>query len=287
MVVGLVLVAVGVMALAWWAFCAISRLGALIWWARGVWADDAPGELGDRLRRWLAPRWHYPFVGAGSIVASVLGALAVQEIVSGADPAAPPALVLVCVFLRSVWMAWFPWPRTQPAGLRVYPLVVVTGPLASALGMLAVWVLVLGGQMLSSGGHRWLALSSVPLAVLIVLLATLIGRIGRTLIPCSAPNRLEIYDLLTTEAIDRGKELALSCSPLAEGRSTPPALAAKRQAGNGSPCIHGGLADPIHRALRWVLGGIPALTAPQSEPFKTSVPRPACSSSLSSAGRIS
>jgi hypothetical protein len=237
--VGLVLVAVGLLALAWWAFCAISLLGSLVWWVRAIWKDDAPGELGDRLRRWLAPRWHLTLRGSGLDVASVAGALAVHEIVSAADPAAP-ALVLTGVFLRSVSMAWFPWPRTQPAGLRVYPLVVVTGPLASALGMLAVWVLVLGGQMLSSGGHRWLALSSVPLAVLIVLLATLIGRIGRTLIPCSAPNRLEIYDLLTTEAIDRGKELALSCSPLAEGRSTPPASAAERQAGNGSPCIHGG-----------------------------------------------
>ena len=203
LLLGLLLLAVALLALAWWAFCALSVLGSLIWWVRSVWEDDAPGELGDRLRRWLAPRWHYPFVGGGSVVASLAGALAVHEIVSGVDPALW-VLILAGVFLRSISMAWFPWPRTQPAGLRVHPLVALTGPLASALGMIAVWVLVLGGQMLSAGGHYWLALSSVPLAVLIVLLATFTGRVGRTLVPSSARNRADIYDLLTPEAIDRG-----------------------------------------------------------------------------------
>lgn len=177
-------------------------------------------------------------MGVGSIAASLAGALAVHEIVSGVDPALS-ALVLAEVFLRSVSMAWFPWPRTQPTGLRVYPLIAVTGPLASALGMLAVWVVVLGGQMLSAGGHYWLALSSVPLAILIVLLATFAGRLGRTLIPHSAPNRVDIHDLLTPEPIDRGRELALSRNPLPGSGTKPPSWPAEHSAGNGSPWIHG------------------------------------------------
>ncbi|HVC23816.1 MAG TPA: hypothetical protein VNH82_10395 [Candidatus Dormibacteraeota bacterium] len=238
LLLGLLLVAVALLALAWRAFCALSLLGSLSWWVRSVWEDDAPGELGDRLRRWLAPRWHYPFVGGGSIVASLAGALAVHEIVSGVDPGLS-ALVLTGVFLRSISMAWFPWPRTQPAGLRVYPLVALTGPLASALGMIAVWVLVLGGQMLNAGEAHWLALSSVPLAILIVLLATFTGRVGRTLVPSSARSRVLIDDLLTPEAIYRGRERTLACNPLTRPTSGPVVSTAEQGPDSPEPCIHG------------------------------------------------
>jgi hypothetical protein len=173
-----------------------------------IWHDDQPGEIGYHLKRWLVPRWHYPFVGDGSVIASVAGADAMHEIVKGANPAIP-ILVLAIVLVRSVSMAWLPWPRTRPAGLQVYPWVAVTGPLSSALGMAAVWVLVIGGQITGPvHSHQyWVALSCAPFAILIVLMATAVGRAGRILVPRSAPARTDMGTVLCLAGLSEEMDL--------------------------------------------------------------------------------
>ncbi len=180
-----------------WLIAILTITGSILWWLVDIWHDDQPGEIGYHLKRWLVPRWHYPFVGVGSVIASVAGADAMHEIVKGANPAIP-ILILAIVLARSVSMAWWPWPRTRPVGLHVYPWVAVTGPLASALGMAAVWVLVIGGQITGPvHSHQyWVALSCAPFAILIVLIATAVGRAGRILVPRSAPTRTDMSTVL-------------------------------------------------------------------------------------------
>ncbi len=197
---------------AWWVFAIVCLSGASMRWLWGLWKGDGPGHAGLAWRRRFAPLWHYPFIGVGSVIASMAGAVAVHEIVRGADPALP-LLVLVFVLARSFSMAWFPRHRTQFVGLRVFPWVAVTGPLSTALGMLAVWVMVLGGQTVGHANYHWLAMTSVPGAIGITLLATWIGRLGRTLVPSSGRFRLDILALLTPEAVAIGRDLALWRNP--------------------------------------------------------------------------
>ncbi|MHB1501975.1 MAG: hypothetical protein ACYCYK_12580 [Candidatus Dormibacteria bacterium] len=201
-------------AVVFWLIAILTIAGSILWWLKDIWHDDQPGEIGYHLKRWLAPRWHYPFVGVGSVIASVAGADAMHEIVKGANPA-PPILVLIIVLVRSVSMAWFPWPRTIPAGLHVYPWIAVTGPLASALGMAAVWVLVIGGQITGPPhSHQyWLSLSCASFAILIILMATAVGRAGRILVPRSAPNRTDMGTVL---------DLASSSEEMDLPRTPPP-----------------------------------------------------------------
>ena len=207
-------VALVVLLVAWWVFVAVAIVGAVLSWLWKRWRYG-PGEPGYAWKRRLAPLWHYPFIGVGSLAASLGGAAAVHEIVRGANSGLP-SLVLLCVLARSLSMAWFPWPRAPLVGLRVFPLVAITGPLSSLLGMLAVWVLVLGGQMLGQPHNRWLAMTLVPVAISVTLFATLIGRLGRTLVLGSRRSRLGIDKLPSPDAIERGKRLVLSQDPLSE-----------------------------------------------------------------------
>lgn len=223
---------------AWWVFAIVCISGALLGWLWGMWKGDGPGEVERAWRRRCAPLWHYPFVGAGSVVASLAGAVAVHEIVRGFDPALP-ILVLVFVLIRSLSMAWFPQPRARLAGLRVFPWVAVTGPLSSALGMLAVWVLVLGGQTVGHAHDHWLAMTSVPGAIAITLVATGIGRLGRTLVPSSASFRADILALLAPEAVAIGRDLALWRNPYQSGLVAPSAAQDPPESPHRSPCLHG------------------------------------------------
>lgn len=223
---------------AWWVFAIVCVSGALMRWLWGLWKGDGPGHAGRAWRRRFAPLWHYPLIGVGSVIASMAGAVAVHEIVRGADLALP-LLVLVFVLARSFSMAWFPHPRAQLVGLRVFPWVSVTGPLSTALGMLAVWVMVLGGQTVGLAHDRWLAMTSVPGAIAITLLATGIGRLGRTLVPSSGRFRLDILPLLTPEAVAIGRDLALRRNPY-RPRPVVPSAALDLSEGLGrSPCLHG------------------------------------------------
>ncbi len=223
---------------AWWVFAIVCISGALLGWLWGMWKADGPGEAERAWRRRFASLWHYPFIGVGSVIVSMAGATAVHEIVRGADSALP-LLVLVCVLARSLSMAWFPRPRAQFVGLRGFPWVAVTGPLSSVLGMLAVWVLVLGGQTMGHAHDHWLAMTSVPGAIAITLLATGIGRLGRTLVPRSARFRLDILALLPPEAVAIGRDLALWRNPHHQGPVAPPDAQDPSEAPGRSPCLHG------------------------------------------------
>ena len=223
---------------AWWVFAIVCISGALMGWLWGMWKGDGPGHAGRTWRRRFASLWHYPFIGVGSVIASMAGAVAVHEIVRGADPALP-LLVLVLILARSLSMAWFPHPRTQLVGLRVFPWVAVTGPLSTALGMLAVWVMVLGGQTVGHAHDHWLAMTSVPGAIAITLLATVIGRLGRTLVPSSGRFRLDTLGLLAPEAVAIGRDLALWRNPHHPSLVVPSAALDLSEGLGRSPCLHG------------------------------------------------
>ena len=219
LLIGLFL-AVVLVAFAVWAFAVVMALVAILPWAWATWNERDPGQLGGHLRAWLAPRYHYPFVGPGSIVASVAGAGAILDF--HLAPALS-MLILVAIFARSISMAWFPWPRSAPAGLSVYPLVAVTGPVSSGLGILAVLVLIWGGYHLDAGSARqWVALDSVPIAVALVLLATLVGRIGRTVTCGISQNRLASHQLLSLPGVERAKAQAMRESPLVKPAPSGP-----------------------------------------------------------------
>ena len=204
--------AVVLVAFALWAFAIAIAVVAIVPWAWATWNERDPGQPGGHLRAWLAPRYHYPFVGPGSIVASVAGAGAVF------DFHLAPALsmfILVAILARSISMAWFPWPRSVPAGLSVYPLVALTGPLSSGLGILAVLVLSWGSYHLDSGvAQHWLALDSAPIAIAMALVATLVGRIGRTVTRGITQSRLASHEVLSVSSVERAKAQALRESPL-------------------------------------------------------------------------
>ncbi|HUY10011.1 MAG TPA: hypothetical protein VMW80_11320 [Candidatus Dormibacteraeota bacterium] len=230
-------VALVVLLAVWWVFAGVVLVGAVLSW---LWRrrNDGPGESGQARKRRLAPLWHYPFVGTGSVGASLVGATAIHEIIRGVGPALPSLGVLL-VLARSLSMAWFPAEPAEHSGFRVYPLVVITGPLSSGLGMMAVWVLVLGGQTIHHPDDHWLAMTSVPPAITIVQAATGIGRLGRTLVPASAPFRVSIEALLTPEAVDLCRERAL-WRKLQSGY--PDALlreADLTESDGNSPCLHG------------------------------------------------
>ncbi len=63
-----------------------------------MWKGDGPERA---WRRWFAPLWRYPFIGVGSVIASLAAPAAVHEIVRGADPALP-VQALVFVLTRSI-----------------------------------------------------------------------------------------------------------------------------------------------------------------------------------------
>jgi hypothetical protein len=136
-------------------------------------------------------------------------------------------------------MAWFTAMQSPQSGLRVYPLVAITGPLSSGLAMLAVWVLVLGGQNIHDPHDHWLAMTSVPFAIAIVLVATGIGRLGRTLVPVSARSRVGIDALLTPEAVDVGRERAMSINPYSTYLDASRTVAELTDGRGGFPCLHG------------------------------------------------
>ncbi len=209
MVVGAAII---VLIAVYWLFLILSIAGSVVWGIWALWHDDEPGGIGYGLKRRLAPYLHYPFVGVGSVIATVFGADAVHEIVKGSNTALS-IVILIIVLARSVSMAWFPWPRTRPAGLRVYPWVTITGPLGSGLGMVAVWVMVIGGQTTGPVHNHayWLAMSAAPAAVLIMILSGAVGRAGRILVPSSAPNRIDIGSVLTLTAPD--DEMTLPRTP--------------------------------------------------------------------------
>jgi len=220
MVIGAAIV---VLIAVYWLFLVLSIAGSIVWGIWALWRADQPGEIGYELKRRLAPYWHYPFVGVGSVIACVFGADAVHEMVKGSNIALS-IVILIIVLARSVSMAWFPRPRTHPSGLRVYPWVAITGPLSSGLGMVAVWVMVIGGQ--STGpvhNHAyWVAMSFAPAAILIVILSAAVGRLGRIWVPTSAPNRTDIAAVLALAA--PGEEMALrrTPSPAPHHRTIPP-----------------------------------------------------------------
>ena len=86
---------------AWWVFAIVCISGALLGWLWRMWKGDGPGEAERAWRRRFAPLWHYPFIGVGAVIASLASAVAVHEIVPGADPALP-GLVLACVVVLSL-----------------------------------------------------------------------------------------------------------------------------------------------------------------------------------------
>ncbi|MHB1526948.1 MAG: hypothetical protein ACYCZN_11835 [Candidatus Dormibacteria bacterium] len=221
------LMVVGVAAIlliaAWWIFAILTIAGSILWWGRNVLREDQPGEVGYALKRWLAPRWHYPFVGVGSVLASVFGSDAVHELVRGGNLALS-VLILTVVLARSISMAWWPWPGTHPTGLQVYPWVAVTGPLSSAIGMAGVWIMVIGGQVMPPvHNHQyWVAMSAGPVAVLIIILSAAIGRVGRIWVPRSAANRTDLDTVLALAAPGDAMDLRQTPSPAPHHRTIPP-----------------------------------------------------------------
>jgi len=234
----IVVVVVVLLLVAWWVVGIVFISAALLGWVWRMWNGDGLGETGRAWRRRFAPLWHYPFIGVGSVAASIAGAVAVHEIIRGVDPALP-VLVLFGVLTRSLSMAWFPRPRAQLVGLRVFPWVAVAGPLSSAFGMLAVWVLVMGGQAMGQAHNHWLAMTSVPVAIAITLVSTGIGRVGRTLVPGSARCRVNTLALLTPEAVAVGADLALWRNPHQPGLVAPAAAQEPLEGPGRSRCLHG------------------------------------------------
>lgn len=228
-IIGL-LVAFVLLALTFWIVGLVIAIASILPWVRAVWNERSPGQTGHHLRDWLAPHYHYPFVGIGSVLASVAGAVAVLALVSGSELVLP-LLILVLVLARSLSMAFFPWPRSEPRGLGVYPLVAITGPVATALGVLAVLLLIHGGQMLNrTHPPTWSALSMGPLAIAVILVATMVGRVGRLITPSSVGRRRNASDVLTPEAVELGTARAMGTSPVlgyAQSRSLRGPLAGR------------------------------------------------------------
>lgn len=213
LIVGIVLLVVLFM-LVYWVFLIVGVLAAIIAGAWYLCTEKGPDTPAAHFRAWLAPRYHYPFIGLGSIAASFAGVFAVGEILAGRNQLLG-VLILAGILLRALSMAWFPWPRSRPRGLRAYPLVAVTGPISSALGMLSVWELSGGGRPLpqSQAGQAGMALTAVLLATGVALLATAVGRVGREARSSAAGRRVGIVELLSPEAVELGKARALPGYP--------------------------------------------------------------------------
>jgi len=193
----------------------VGVLAALIAGGWYLWREKSPGTPAAHFRAWLAPRYHYPFIGLGSIVASVGGAFAVGELLAGRDQLLA-TLILTLVLIRALSMAWFPWPRRHPHGLSAYPLVAVTGPVSSGLGILSVWMLNGAGHGLphEQAGRVAMSLTVVLAALALALLATAVGRVGREVRVGAAESRISMVDLLSPEACEAGRQRALSRNPL-------------------------------------------------------------------------
>ena len=213
-VIGVIL-ALTLALLFYWFLLIVGVLAALIAGGWYLWRAKSPGTPAAHFRAWLAPRYHYPFIGLGSIVASIVGAFAVGEITAGRDQVLA-TLILTLVLIRSLSMAWFPWPRSNPRGLSAYPLVAVTGPISSGLGILSVWMLNGAGHSVpqDSAGRLALSLTVVLAATALALLATAVGRVGREVRVGAAESRIRMVDLLSPEACEAGRERALSRNPL-------------------------------------------------------------------------
>ena len=87
--------------------------------------------------------------------------------------------------------------------------------------------------------NHWLAMTSVPVAIAITLVATGIGRVGRTLVPGSARCRVNTLALLTPEAVAVGRDLALWRNPHHQGLVAPPAAQEPFEGPGRSRCLHG------------------------------------------------
>jgi hypothetical protein len=213
-VIGVIL-ALTLALLFYWVLLIIGVGAALIAGGWYLWREKSPGTPAAHFRAWLAPRYHYPFVGLGSIVASVGGAFAIGELMAGRDQLLA-TLILTVVLFRALSMAWFPWPRRHPRGLSAYPLVAVTGPISSGLGILSVWMLNGAGHSLpqDSAGRVALSLTVVLAATALALLATAVGRVGREVRVGAAESRISMVDLLSPEACEAGRQRALSRNPL-------------------------------------------------------------------------
>lgn len=206
------------LALGLFLYWAVLGVGLLVTVVAGTWylcTEKGPDTLIARLRAWLAPRYHYPFVGLGSVIASVVGVFAVGEILQGKDPLLG-GLILAGVLVRALSMAWFPWPRSQPRGLKAYPWVIATGPISSALGILSVWELSGGGQVLppSQAGQMAVALTATLASLGLALLATAVGRAGREATSRKAVRRISTVELLSPDAVELGKAMALARWPI-------------------------------------------------------------------------
>lgn len=229
LIVGIVLLVV-LFILVYWVFLIVGVLAAIIAGAWYLCTEKGPDTPAAHFRAWLAPRYHYPFIGLGSIAASFAGAFAVGEILAGRNQLLG-VLILAGVLIRAISMAWFPWPRSQPRGLRAHPLVAVTGPISSALGMLSVWELSGGGRPLpqSQAGQLGVALTAVLMSVGVALLATVIGRVGREARASAAGRRVGMVELLSPEAVELGKARALPQYPAGDGWHDSARLAPARK----------------------------------------------------------
>lgn len=199
-------------------YWAVLGMGLLVAVAAGTWyfcTEKGPDTSVARLRAWLAARYHYPFIGLGSVVASVAGVFAVGEILQGKD-ALLGWLIIAGILVRALSMAWFPWPRSQPRGLKAYPWVIATGPISSALGILSVWELSGGGRVLPSShaGQAGVALTATLTSLGLALLATAVGRAGREARSRKAVHRISMVELLSPEAVELGKAMALDRWPI-------------------------------------------------------------------------
>ena len=199
----------------YWVLLIVGGLAAIIAGGWYLWREKGPGTPAAHFRAWLAPRYHYPFIGLGSIAASFAGAFAVGEILAGRDLMLG-MLILTLILIRTLSMAWFPWPRAQPRGLGAYPLVAVTGPISSALGILSVWTLTGAGHGLPQDqpGRVAMSLTIVLAATALALLATVVGRVGREVRVGAAGARISMEDLLSPEACEAGRERALIHDPI-------------------------------------------------------------------------
>ncbi|MHB1525059.1 MAG: hypothetical protein ACYCZN_02050 [Candidatus Dormibacteria bacterium] len=188
---------------------------SIIPWAWAVWRDERhdPDRPIYWLLAWIRAQCRYPFLGLGSAVAFVAGALAIVWIADRTYVVWGMA-ILALIAARAISMAWFPPEPWCPRGVRAYPLAPAAALISTGLGLLAILVLGHGGAMLASPHvSQGLALSTAPAAVALLLLAATVRRLGWAFSPPRLRERLAPAEVLTEENVVIAQDLSLRSKP--------------------------------------------------------------------------